>query len=227
MRVRVPPHAQCHPELLSSVPVVTGRGQIPLPISVSVAERHRREPAKLFTRVRACYTPRMKTCRSCREELDESEYYSYDAARNKLRNDCKKCVSLANSRRRSSLVGPSCKGCGTATARRESEYCRPCWRDEKERLAEFTPPKFRLDKHGYMVGSKTVNGRRRDLSEHRWVMEKLLGRPLLKGESVHHVNGVRHDNRPENLELWVTWQPSGQRPEDLVKWAREILERYD
>lgn len=64
------------------------------------------------------------------------------------------------------------------------------------------------------------------IPEHRVVMEEMLGRRLLPGENVHHKNGVRHDNRPGNLELWVTHQPRGQRPEDLLIWAREIIERY-
>jgi hypothetical protein len=49
---------------------------------------------------------------------------------------------------------------------------------------------------------------------------------LEPGENVHHVNGVTTDNRPENLELWVTSQPSGQRPSDLVEWAQQTLTLY-
>lgn len=62
--------------------------------------------------------------------------------------------------------------------------------------------------------------------EHRYVMSKLIGRPLTDAENVHHRNGVKSDNRPANLELWVSTQPKGQRPEDLVEWANEILAHY-
>jgi hypothetical protein len=55
--------------------------------------------------------------------------------------------------------------------------------------------------------------------EHRVVMSRLLDRPLEAYEHVHHRNGLRDDNRPENLELWARPHPSGQRPEDLVAWV--------
>lgn len=68
----------------------------------------------------------------------------------------------------------------------------------------------------------TLPGGRRVL-EHVHVMEQHLGRRLEGGENVHHRNGFTADNRIENLELWMSVQPSGQRVTDLIAF---VVEHY-
>lgn len=90
----------------------------------------------------------------------------------------------------------------------------------------------KLKRENYGSGWITSNGYKRlycngDYNfEHRMVMEEMIGRKLERHEHVHHKNGVKLDNSPDNLELWVSSHPSGQRIDELIEWSIEILQKY-
>ena len=174
-------------------------------------------------------------CKTCGKEI--KQYPS------RQRNYCSTACSYA-----SRAVGPSvektCQVCGgkyllTPKKAEKSKYCsRTCQAHSTTQRRGRTPAvvgtKKLIPETGYVIirVAKDHQMARPSaylglwVSEHKLVMSEHLDRDLLPGENVHHKNGNRADNRIENLELWASSQPSGQRVIDLLAWAHEIISRY-
>ena len=112
---------------------------------------------------------------------------------------------------------------------RESIQCGDCRSEQREQNGHWKGGRTRHHA-GYVMVPVPEHPRTSRTGgyvfEHILVMEELLGRLLLPGETVHHLNGVKDDNRPSNLELWTRPQPSGIRVADAVAWARHIIALY-
>jgi len=85
----------------------------------------------------------------------------------------------------------------------------------------MSTPRTYMDKNGYLRYSDS------NYPVHRRVMEKKLGRRLERGELVHHINGDKLDNRPENLELLSRKEHFKRHVAPILQERREaqIIER--
>jgi hypothetical protein len=163
----------------------------------------------------------VKKCAHCGGDFTLLKTYSRYCSR--------ECLTASRLKRREEHLGDTpthCQKCGGPIALegrlRGQKYCsHACAFSER---AGENHPNWQggrhLDPDGY-VRITTPKGR---MPEHQVVMEQQLGRELYPHEKVHHKNGIRADNAPDNLELWVKAHPAGQRIEDLLNW---VLAHYD
>lgn len=128
--------------------------------------------------------------------------------------------------------GPTCSVEGCEKKHQSRGLCVTHYRDARvaEDRAAGKADVYRGRDSGYVTiyvpnhpDSSKKSGK---MFEHRWVMEQHLGRRLEPHENVHHINGIRDDNRIENLELWTKKQPPGTRVDDQITHAMWVLNMY-
>jgi hypothetical protein len=142
---------------------------------------------------------------------------------------CESCGKQFSEQRRRRLCA-ACRnwtacGCG-GRKKRASVACTECIRGLQPGAGNHNWRGGRIKHNAGYLMVHTPDRSTRYTFQHILVMEEVIGRRLVPGETVHHLNGIRDDNRPENLELWTRPPRAGIRVVDSVRHAVETLRRY-
>lgn len=170
----------------------------------------------------------MKRCGKCKQEKDLSCFSKLTSAKDGLYGTCRICH------------GQQLKDWKVKNPQKYQEIKDREWVNYRlKRGLDLTKPRkphkkgngsINLQGYRHFNGNKWIghpcSDKRGRVYEHRLVMYNHLGRNLRKEETIHHKNGIRHDNRLENLELWNSGHPRGQRVEDKIEWCLKFLDSY-
>lgn len=162
----------------------------------------------------------------CEKSRKERGLCAMHAKRLKVHGDIAKVLPRGNFSKYKHCTIDNCKKPHIAKGMCQMHYRRVALYDHPESILSIG---YITDNKGYIMlhlPNHPLANKNGAVYEHRLVMSEHIGRYLAPHESVHHKNGNRSDNRIKNLELWSKAQPAGQRVEDKVVYAIELLKQY-